>query len=567
MFELVIFVALICVTLLGFGGALCKALGGTDFQDFDSWTLPDMALLGIWIITLLALVANFFVGLSEWSGVWTISAGVTLAIIVFRDRLRLILSGTAWLIFGCSVIYFSARVIGSGITYDTGLYHIPLLSWMAESGTPFGLANLEGRLGFDSSWLIFNSAFRLPILGWGYLRGVECAIWVVATCFVLDGLFRRWTHFDSVNKALLVSIAFVSVIYSVLVGPVTVSSTDNAPNIFGIIAAVTFIEFCMAVRLADAAGQARAFLLLSALVALAVTGKLSLAPIIIFVVLGVGFAIQHKANMGFLLPAAIVFIVLIVSWCVRNIFLSGCLAYPVPQTCSDSLSWAVGSSSALDMRNEISASARGYGSSDWVMRGVILQRPTVVVGLLFLIGIYMTLRRYIYIHLSAPDALKKTPPILASYEGASIAAVSVIGVAFWFITAPAPRFCWSFLILSTVVLNANWCLTLGIAFINNVVHLVNTARHYWYLPLLLLLILFAVVRQAIHYPNLRDSFPVQTPPTRLMKSDITGFEARSPIEGDQCWDTTLPCTPYFERVLRLKMDTYLGRPIFTVIRG
>jgi hypothetical protein len=564
MFELVIYATLICVALAGIGGALCRLLARAGLQEFGSWALPEMALVGIWLTTLLALLVNFAVGLSDVSGYWIISIGVVLAIPMLRDCRQQRSYAWPWLIFGSLVVVLSAKVIGARITYDTGLYHIPFLLWMEEYPAPLGLTNLEGRLGFNSSWLIFNSAFRIPALGWGFLKGTECAVWVVASCYVLDGLFRRWNHFDTGNRALLISMTFAYAAYSALAGPSTVSSTDNAPNIFGFMAAFAFIEFCVAVRERNAPAQRRTFLLLAMLVALAITGKLSLAPVMIFVFFGVGIAISREVPMRLLIPAGLACILLIISWCVRNVLLSGCLAYPVPQTCGESVSWAAGALNALEMRNEISASARGYGASDWAVRGLILQRPTVVVGLLFLVGTYMLIRRRTSLRLATSNSRPRPAHGRFTYEETSIMAVAVTGISFWFITAPAPRFCWSFLLLSTVILNAGWCRDHGIGFVNHVMTITTPLRRRRYLAFTVLSVALIFCWQLVRHPDLSGSFPVPTPSTRLMKSDITGFEARTPVEGDQCWAVIQPCTPYFERVRRLKLDTQSGRPIFEI---
>ena len=72
---------------------------------------------------------------------------------------------TIFALIGFATLY-SVRFIEAGPSYDAGLYHIPYMNWVSAGPAPFGLANLEGRLGFNSSWLMFDAAFRMPYFGW-----------------------------------------------------------------------------------------------------------------------------------------------------------------------------------------------------------------------------------------------------------------------------------------------------------------------------------------------------------------------------------------------------------------
>jgi hypothetical protein len=48
------------------------------------------------------------------------------------------------------------------LSYDTGLYHLQVISWIEYYRRVFGLANLHARFGFNSIWLVDAALLDFP---------------------------------------------------------------------------------------------------------------------------------------------------------------------------------------------------------------------------------------------------------------------------------------------------------------------------------------------------------------------------------------------------------------------
>lgn len=55
------------------------------------------------------------------------------------------------------ILFFCSQ---QSISYDEALYHASFIEWLNQYGTVKGLANLHGRLAFNSSWHLFSSIFN-----------------------------------------------------------------------------------------------------------------------------------------------------------------------------------------------------------------------------------------------------------------------------------------------------------------------------------------------------------------------------------------------------------------------
>jgi hypothetical protein len=70
---------------------------------------------------------------------------------------------------------------------DTGLYHFQTILWQHEAPLALGLANLDGKLGFNSIWHTIAAMFWFPGLGLAPVFGLNALIVVL----VLFGLIQR----------------------------------------------------------------------------------------------------------------------------------------------------------------------------------------------------------------------------------------------------------------------------------------------------------------------------------------------------------------------------------------
>jgi hypothetical protein len=131
-------------------------------------------------------------------------------------------------------------------------------------------------------------------------------------------------------------------------------------------------------------------------------------------------------------------------WMAQNLVLSGCLAYPVVQTCFD-LPWAINPAKAQNEIRWITAWARvaGHEPSDPILVGYSWMKLwsseywTLLTTLMKILGLAAALTfASVMLRLrSAGIGVVAWPMVVAT-----------LGLVFWFLTAPDPRFGAGFII-------------------------------------------------------------------------------------------------------------------------
>jgi hypothetical protein len=264
---------------------------------------------------------------------------------------------------------------------------------------------------------------------------------------------------------------------------------------------------------------------------LAVTVKVAAAPVLLPTA---GLAWMYRRNLpGALIRRLALCAVLVLgTWMLRGVVLSGCAVYPAVQTCIASLPWSEPGSEVKDMALAIQSWARQPGEFDfakvlsdnsWVFPWLrAVRQDHSIQWMLFLVPLGL---------LSALPRRR-----FEAGEGRSlvvIAAGLAGGVIFWFSTAPDPRFGRGF-ILAAALLGAS--LTASA--------IAGYPRFAKYVPALILAGMTMVSIRGLGRVSADFLYAPPSAATYQVKGP-GGRRIFVPKSREQCWDHPLPCTPYF----------------------
>ncbi len=300
--------------------------------------------------------------------------------------------------------------------------------------------------------------------------------------------------------------------------------------------------------------------ILAILAATAITIKLSnlaFSAAIVSVCLAVSWrtsGCRIRGILRILVPASMVILV----WTVRGFILSG---YPLyPSTIGHvSVDWAVPSEKVLEEANWIYSWARQPNThwsnvlDSWEWFGPwssrILSRNLLRVVYPSVLAVVFCLIAGICYWLSL---VKKTTGL--RYLDWLILPPVVIGLIYWFFTAPDPRFANALF----------WCLSLGSAllFLCSVRPLLK--KHSFVVVMSVVFIIanldsiHTTVERRYRIKEVSSSAwrPIKTVPL-IQKKTLSGMVILTPESGEQCWDSPLPCTPDFNLNLRLRIPPNL----------
>jgi len=553
---------------------------------FLTWTVFALALIGMGSIVLARFSKDCSVRDAFWMGlafsvalleVWNlllpITAWTTILLLFFGSlgllanrsvlfshiKLTLLTSRSIFFLGVAFAFFLSVRSCGPCEYSDTGLYGAPAVRWMQTYPAVPGLANLNGRLGINSSVFLCIAALGQGVwkdLGFHLFTGfLLAALW--ATLLPACARCVRGTAASPADwfHGILAVPALFWTTRSRIVG----TQTDEPATVVALIAAgLLFADLCENYREDQRAPQPARLVLAATLFSLAVAFKESTA---VFALLAwcVVFRRIWQTSVSsqlrrFHLAAALVFSsVLLVPWLARSIILSG---YPLfPATIfAFSVPWKTPLRAARWYALAVHSWGRGPDAHFVDTQGIqwlgiwshqaLRNRPSFQVPLAISVGGLAVALLTLRFRGGKPRPDCRWLWLLLPSLG---------GIVFWFITSPDLRFA-QFAIWTVAASLSTWgivCLDLDRS--RPSARLVSAA-----LVLSTIWCLISVgwkepiqALRGVHQP------PPLPKPALTVKRTISGLAVYVPTQGSNCWDAPLPCASYFDESLRLRNESSL----------
>lgn len=421
--------------------------------------------------------------------------------------------------------------------FDAGLYYFQSIRWLNEHAIVPGLGNLHGRLAFNQSYFLFPAVLNAsPWFGKGYHLANGFLVVVLAI-----QLLHRLLSPGSLRVRLFSAFMLVVVLKQAQRESLSSPMPDVAIFILGVLLMLWFVEFLESAR-ASANWTA-----LALIAVLGITFKLSF--------LGFGFAtaalafvmIKTASQPNLLLRSATVGLLIGGVWVARGVITSG---YPIyPSTAAGmAIDWKIPEPKVAAMRKSISQWARSPGPKGagqephwfkpWLARTLKNSQVNRPLTLFALAGLALISWRGKSPKLPRELWAPLLPPL--------------VWLAFWFLTAPDPRFA-----RAALWLLAGWAVVL-------LVTRVATARQ-WnevrvlqiFMAVALLLVLPGTIRKAAFVRDLRGFGHLPQTPLRDYHT-ASGLKVYVPVGDNRAWNAPLPSTPLPDITLELRASTLAG---------
>jgi hypothetical protein len=450
-----------------------------------------------------------------------------------------------WPIVCCIVapLVIAARCAGPAVHYDTGYYGAMAVRWFVTYPLVPGLTNLLGQLGLNSNVFLCVAALNQGPwrdLGFHLFVGLLLSAIVIS---IAESFFRVFLSQEQSPLNYFVLLFAVPGIVWVLSGEIVGTNTDLPTTVVSIAAMIVLFDGLQERMKPDGSERRIESRLLVALMlfTLAITFKISSLAL---AGLGWGVALVQLFSLErpiirkrqLIVAATLLTSVLAIPWLIRGVVLSGYPLFPssafavpvdwrVPRVATDMLaqinrSWARIPHAGFEETSGI----RWIGR--WVA-GAIRNRVDLIAPVLVsLAGFIFLLRRRVFRDLFW---FKLLLPSLG-------------GLVFWFSLAPAFRFGESAIwttaacmgavalqqVLPAISLRGRQVALFGLLALGGWCSYPRTLWKVYFRQLL----------------DVRGFLPM--PQARTMPYGLSsGLVVRVPIETNQCWDTAIPCSPYF----------------------
>jgi hypothetical protein len=547
--------AVIAFTLIGIG-SIVLARFGKDYSLFDAFWMglaASIALLEIW---------NLLLPITFSTTVLLLCGGVLGLLInhsILFNRLKTTLQSSPRLILLAIaiVLFIALRSAGPCDYYDTGLYGASAVRWIQTYPAVPGLANLYGRFGFNSSVFLCIAA-----LGQGVWKGQGFHLF---TGFLLSAMWA--TLLPACARAVRLAVASAADwFYTILAlpafvwttrSPIVGTETDEPATIVCLIATGILFEYLCR---QDGGERPRThgirLVLAATLFSLAITLKLST---IVFALLAWCLAFRliwlpgrsERRRTKYLFAALALSTLILLPWCARGIILSGypfypatVFAFPVAWRTPPSIArwYAIGIQSYGRIPDVPFHNTRGL---DWLgnwLNRALRNRPSFQVPLaISLTGLVVALT-----HRFRAKPHPRCPWLVLLFP-------SILAIVFWFAASPDLRFA-QFAIWTAAATLGAW----GIVSLD--AQLLRSRTYLLLAPLVLSFIWCEISfgwKEPLQALRGVQQLPPLPKPALLVRHTLSGLAVYVPAQGDQCWDAQLPCTPYFDPSLRLRIASSL----------
>lgn len=240
------------------------------------------------------------------------------------------------LIFIFFAIFF-VYVIIKPANFDTYLYHMSSIQWIEHYRAIPGLANVQERLGFNSSVFVLSAGFLFNS-------------WFGQNLFIINSLsififsiWLLWITFKKKSAIGLFSLLFLYFFINQYTTHISSPGSDVLPNIF--------LGFLLISVIINPEYLKNKYLLFIVLPLFGITLKISIAPLVLLC-----FYALYKRNKNLLLllkKISLFGFAFVFPWLVRNIILSGYLIYPMDGIDLFSFEWKVPKEKVVLVKNWI----------------------------------------------------------------------------------------------------------------------------------------------------------------------------------------------------------------------
>ena len=522
-----------------------KCITGLVAIDFMSTVLCLFIPLGLvssLIILCLALVIYFFE-----------RENISLAFKKDRQRLK---DGN-WLIILIFVAFIFIIAYLSFLPsshYDDGLYYSTSIKWLEEYGTAKGLANLNPRIGFNSSWLILQANFGFQFLKLGLFNDLNGLFLLLVFLYSLGG----------VNNMLKGDISLKTIVRSLFLLPALVCHFGATSDIilFNInflgsptpdisVCVLLWLIFLLFIEgyLSNKQVIALSDILIVIYSVWAFSIKLSAVPVFLLVlyICWKWIAGKRYRQLVFLISIGLIFIL---PWIVRNVLLTGYLFFPFSGIDVFNVLWKLPMQDVKWHENAVKSFAIGADINkpytipltqwfpSWFVKQEFIHQ--VILGFDILSTFVFALIGTINLALGRISFLKNNQRIVLFILAA------FAGIWFWIMKAPDFRFGYGFLCIYMV-------LTLALLFKS----FLEERVRYIYLPIILFMIAIGFIYYKTVWISIQPFFarPIAyRVPKETKQINIPNKPTIYLVQHEDSWNCTLPVAN--------EAEYYFIKPVF-----
>ena len=422
------------------------------------------------------------------------------------------------------LVFFVLAAVVQKITWlDTQSYHAQNIQWIRKYAVVPGLGNLHDRFAFNSMFFVISALFTFHIKDILIfpLNGI-CYIILIVKLFTL---YSKESRQGAIWKSVLYGL-------TILISLIIMLPNLNTPSPDMICAVLIIFAFIIILD-RTAVGKHLTLIqiiLIDLLIFTCISYKLSSLFLAISLLL-----FLKKDFLKRIIITAVIFILLIAPFIVRNYYLSGYLIYPFPSIDIFNVDWKIPLKNVVETKSVIEGWARipvmayqevlSMKFSEWTFQW--FKQLSFFSKLVVSVNFFSVFTFIIML-------------VKRDFFLAKIQVIILINLVFWFFQAPDPRFAYGFIFLG---------FSLTIAYIIKLFESSALIGKTKFIKIALACFLLVILCKRITFPG----HTLKTPALWILPAQFgtvetrdysTNFHYRIPVNEQECFYSDIPCITY-----------------------
>jgi hypothetical protein len=494
--------------------------------------------LGIIILCLTSITLTLFLPLSPIIGgvTWLIWSLISL----FSEKVRkdfsqlLTLLSPQIFIGGLLISIFVAIFNTQQITwFDTGLYHLGSIHWIAKFGAVSGVGLIHSKFGFTSSWFAFSAPLILDWEG-GKISAISNGFLMLISFFhiliILNKIKEKKINLPDLFIGIFLLVIMLIYIFDNANGNSLISFSHDIPVAL-LIGIITWSILVANIELVSSSNQSSLKNYLIPLLLSVGTLSIKLTGIPILLMVFIFYCWKNNINIKkFIIVISFISILLLPN-ALFSIKTSGCPIYPSEIMCLN-LPWTIDKETIKAENSNIIGVKKIEANTNPIL-GLLEKR---IKWLKSSKKIQITVFLYVLSIVLGIVIIRQKKLQFKSIQ-IWIVCLGILGTTFIMMIVPLIRFGMGYFLLIPSLFIANFLMknTYNIYNFNKIKHLIK-----FFIGFILIMIVF--LSKITNIQN-RLIFPVQLPKLTLIESQNNDVFYRYPADFKiQCWNAELPCS-------------------------
>ena len=335
--NFILIYTLLTASIIGYG--LIFSLKFTSYNSFEKKeiSIGYIGLFGIFFLILISYLSNLIFAHNNFHNLFLISIGIFIFFYFFFKKKFYI---SKYFLFSYLLSFFALFYFKSHD--DFSYYHLSFINNITENKIEFGISHFDIAFNHVSSLFYFHSLFKTIFTGDFFYQLGQLSIFIFVNTILFENIFNKKNNY--LNTSFFLSL-FLLIFLNVFFYRLAEHGTDRSAQILFFLVFIHLLNLFNETKI-----KKDVFEIIIILLTLIISIKsfYILYSTLFFLIYFKYFKLNDLIKFFKIFPVSYTCLVILFLVMLSNIAASGCILYPVANTCLDIFFWGYGKENVIN---------------------------------------------------------------------------------------------------------------------------------------------------------------------------------------------------------------------------